>query len=179
MRSFTSARAVVDTGDSALNAPETKLGGNFPDWWSASGNIYRDRVTRINNRVCRPKGRLQFGGQYSYLTRDAWSRIDGQPEAIENMIFSSFRYYLLERRGCRHASGIRGLLLRFVRDLAALGNWVVRQRHRARCSGRRGELRFPLDNDLHGCRRVLRWPRTGMRDVSDFGPDGQAKSSVF
>jgi hypothetical protein len=41
-----------------------------------------------------PKGRLQLGGQYSYLTRDAWSGIGGQPEAIENMIFSSFRYYL-------------------------------------------------------------------------------------
>jgi hypothetical protein len=41
-----------------------------------------------------PKGSLRLGGQYSYLTRDAWSGIGGQPEAIENMIFSSFRYYL-------------------------------------------------------------------------------------
>jgi len=41
-----------------------------------------------------PKGRLQLGGQYSYLSRDAWSGIGGQPEAIENMVFSSFRYYL-------------------------------------------------------------------------------------
>ncbi|MDR3749566.1 MAG: hypothetical protein P4M04_15705 [Acidobacteriota bacterium] len=41
-----------------------------------------------------PKGRLQMGLQYSYLTRDAWSGIGGQPEAIENMIFTSFRYYL-------------------------------------------------------------------------------------
>jgi len=41
-----------------------------------------------------PKGRVQLGGQYSYLTRDTWSGIGGQPEAIENMVFSSFRYYL-------------------------------------------------------------------------------------
>ena len=41
-----------------------------------------------------PKGRLQLGGQYSYVSRDAWSGIGGQPEAIENMVFSSFRYYL-------------------------------------------------------------------------------------
>ncbi len=41
-----------------------------------------------------PKGRLQLGGQYSYLSRDAWSGLGGQPEAVENMIFSSFRYYL-------------------------------------------------------------------------------------
>jgi len=41
-----------------------------------------------------PKGRVQVGGQYSYLTRNAWSGLGGQPKAIENMIFSSFRYYL-------------------------------------------------------------------------------------
>ena len=41
-----------------------------------------------------PKGRLQLGLQYSYVTRDAWSGIAGQPEAIQNMVFSSFRYYL-------------------------------------------------------------------------------------
>ena len=41
-----------------------------------------------------PRGRLQLGAQYSYLTRDAWSGVGGQPEAIENMFFSSFRYYL-------------------------------------------------------------------------------------
>lgn len=39
-------------------------------------------------------GRLQLGAQYSYLTRDAWSGIGGQPEAIENMVWTSVRYYL-------------------------------------------------------------------------------------
>jgi len=41
-----------------------------------------------------PRGRLQAGMQYSYLTRDAWSGIGGEPEAIDNMVFTSFRYYL-------------------------------------------------------------------------------------
>jgi hypothetical protein len=41
-----------------------------------------------------PKGRLQMGGQYSYVTRNAWSGIGGQPQAINNMFFTSFRYYL-------------------------------------------------------------------------------------
>jgi TolA-binding protein len=41
-----------------------------------------------------PKGRFQIGLQYSYLTRDAWSGVGGAPEAIENMVFTSFRYYL-------------------------------------------------------------------------------------
>jgi cell division protein FtsB len=41
-----------------------------------------------------PKGRFQMGLQYSYVTRDAWSGIGGQPEAINNLFLTSFRYYL-------------------------------------------------------------------------------------
>ena len=53
-----------------------------------------------------PKGRLQMGMQYSYLTREAWvgygsppytilpSKSTIAPKAIENMWFTSFRYYL-------------------------------------------------------------------------------------
>jgi len=58
-----------------------------------------------------PKGRIQIGAQYSYLTRVAWVGYGGifpppttpvlnpgkatlSPEAIENMWFTSFRYYL-------------------------------------------------------------------------------------
>ena len=48
-----------------------------------------------------PKGRLQFGLQYSYLTKQAWTGYGtkgtppgANPSAIDNMVFSSFRYYL-------------------------------------------------------------------------------------
>ena len=41
-----------------------------------------------------PKGRLQFGPQYSYLTRSAWRGTVGEPHGVENMFFTSFRYYL-------------------------------------------------------------------------------------
>jgi outer membrane murein-binding lipoprotein Lpp len=49
-----------------------------------------------------PKGRLQMGLQYSYLTRYAWTGYGtklpappgANPTAIDNMWFSSFRYYL-------------------------------------------------------------------------------------
>ncbi len=49
-----------------------------------------------------PKGRLQFGMQYSYVTKQAWSGIGtklpvpvgANPSANDNMIFTSFRYYL-------------------------------------------------------------------------------------
>jgi hypothetical protein len=38
-------------------------------------------------------GKLQFGTQYSYTERKAFSGIGGAPTAKENMIFTSFRYY--------------------------------------------------------------------------------------
>jgi len=41
-----------------------------------------------------PKGRLQFGAQYAYVTRNTWAEIGGQPKGIDNMVFTSFRYYL-------------------------------------------------------------------------------------
>lgn len=41
-----------------------------------------------------PRGRFQFGTDYAYLTRNAWSGVGGQPHGIDNMIFTSFRYYL-------------------------------------------------------------------------------------
>lgn len=42
-----------------------------------------------------PKGRVQFGIQYSYVDRAVWSGVNGtQPHGLDNMIFTSFRYYL-------------------------------------------------------------------------------------
>ncbi|MGC2109272.1 MAG: hypothetical protein WA655_07120 [Candidatus Korobacteraceae bacterium] len=50
-----------------------------------------------------PKGRLQFGLQYSYVTKTAWAGMGTttpppqgsiNPTAIDNMFFTSFRYYL-------------------------------------------------------------------------------------
>jgi hypothetical protein len=47
-----------------------------------------------------PKGRLQMGMQYSYITRTAYAGTNNfkspqfAPTAIDNMVFTSFRYYL-------------------------------------------------------------------------------------
>jgi hypothetical protein len=53
-----------------------------------------------------PKGTIQFGPQYSYVLRNTWSGIgngtvngvvvnsNGAPHGIENMVFTSFRYYI-------------------------------------------------------------------------------------
>jgi hypothetical protein len=40
------------------------------------------------------RGSFRFGAIYSYLTRFSWSGAGGQPYGINNMIFTSFRYYL-------------------------------------------------------------------------------------
>jgi biotin operon repressor len=46
-----------------------------------------------------PKGRIQFGPQYSYLVRNAWAGTGSagtfvHPHGVDNMFFTSFRYYL-------------------------------------------------------------------------------------
>ena len=42
-----------------------------------------------------PRGRVQWGPQFSYVDRQAWSGANGlQPHGIDGMIFTSFRYYL-------------------------------------------------------------------------------------
>ncbi len=47
-----------------------------------------------------PKGRMQFGPQYSYLSRNAWAGAGEttgtslSPHGIDNVFYTSFRYYL-------------------------------------------------------------------------------------
>jgi hypothetical protein len=42
-----------------------------------------------------PKGGVRWGIQYSYLTKSGWSGLnDIAPKAVDNMIFTSFRYYI-------------------------------------------------------------------------------------
>jgi hypothetical protein len=42
-----------------------------------------------------PKGKVQWGPQYSYVVRNTWSGVgDLQPHGIDNMVLTSFRYYL-------------------------------------------------------------------------------------
>jgi len=42
-----------------------------------------------------PKGGVRWGIQYSYITKSGWSGAGGiQPKAVDNIVFTSFRYYL-------------------------------------------------------------------------------------
>uniref|UniRef100_E6QMN6 Uncharacterized protein n=1 Tax=mine drainage metagenome TaxID=410659 RepID=E6QMN6_9ZZZZ len=40
------------------------------------------------------KGKLVYGMQYDYMQRKTWAGVGGQPEATDNMFWTSFRYYL-------------------------------------------------------------------------------------
>ncbi|MDE3154499.1 MAG: hypothetical protein KGN76_05315 [Acidobacteriota bacterium] len=40
------------------------------------------------------KGMVRFGTQVSHLVRQAWSGVGGAPQANDNMLFTSFRYFL-------------------------------------------------------------------------------------
>src|SRR5713226_2954319 len=95
-----------NTGCSTDVGPGTATGGQFP---VSSGGFLPtnpgscDGDTRLLMegsagfwyRIYNgPNGRLQFGAQYAYVTRNTWAEIGGQPKGIENMFFTSFRYYL-------------------------------------------------------------------------------------
>lgn len=41
-----------------------------------------------------PRGTFQYGTQYSYVSRNTWSGNGRQPNGVDGMVFSSFRYYL-------------------------------------------------------------------------------------
>ena len=41
-----------------------------------------------------PKGRIQWGPQFSYVVKNTWAGVGGAPSASEPMVFTSFRYYL-------------------------------------------------------------------------------------
>lgn len=41
-----------------------------------------------------PAGKVQYGFAYSYLTRQAWTGVGGAPHGNNNMVYSSFRYFI-------------------------------------------------------------------------------------
>jgi hypothetical protein len=48
-------------------------------------------VYRIYNG---PAGKLQYGVAYSYLTRQGWTGTGGAPNAVNNLLYTSVRYYI-------------------------------------------------------------------------------------
>jgi len=98
----TSTTVLTATGTASvptLGSVGTPLSGGFnPGGLSKCNGDTRDIYEgtlgfwiRIYNG---PKGRLQFGPQYSYVGRNVWRGTGGAPSAAENMFLTSFRYYL-------------------------------------------------------------------------------------
>jgi len=65
---------------------------------NCSGNtraIYEGTIGFWYRLYSGDKGRIQWGPQYSYINRSTWGAIKGgNPSAQENMVLTSFRYYL-------------------------------------------------------------------------------------
>jgi TolA-binding protein len=96
------APAFSDSGCYAETAPSSGTGFGFGSI-SCSGNTQRVIEGTAGFWIklhSGPKGRLQFGPQYSYVSRDAWTGTGPTagtfvaPHGIDNMFFTSFRYYL-------------------------------------------------------------------------------------
>jgi hypothetical protein len=58
--------------------------GTFGIWFKPYDGS-RERVNR---------GRIQWGPQFSYVDRNTWSGVGGEPHGLDGMVFTSFRYYL-------------------------------------------------------------------------------------
>ncbi len=97
------APTFVDTGCYTETPPSSGGGFGFGGLANCSGNTQRVIEGTLGFWIklhSGPKGRLQFGPQYSYVSRDAWTGagpITGTsvaPHGIDNMFMTSFRYYL-------------------------------------------------------------------------------------
>jgi hypothetical protein len=92
-----------DAGCYAETIPSSGNGYGFGSVGSCSGNTQSTVEGSFGiwyRAYSGPKGRIQFGPQYSYLVRNAFPGAGATagtfvaPHGVENMFFTSFRYYL-------------------------------------------------------------------------------------
>lgn len=69
-------------------------GGSNPACNADTRSVYQGNLGFWYRFYRGPAGTFQWGAQYSYTVRTPWSGADGQPRAVDNMLFSSVRYYL-------------------------------------------------------------------------------------
>jgi hypothetical protein len=88
----------VETGCNTEPVPGTAITGYSP---ATPGNCTADTkdVQELTlgywyNFYNGPAGRIRQGIQYSYAQRNIWSGIGVTPKGTDNMVFTSFRYYL-------------------------------------------------------------------------------------
>jgi hypothetical protein len=87
---FTEIAPTVATGfypsglSSCTADTRVTIEGTFGLWFRPYDGS-KDKVNR---------GRIQWGPQFSYVDRNTWSGIGGEPHGLDAMVFTSLRYYL-------------------------------------------------------------------------------------
>ena len=92
-----------NTGCSTENAPSNQLTPSAGGTCAGDIRLIQEGTIGFWHKMYQgPKGGLRWGVQYSYLTKSGWSGAGGlavgaagiAPKAVDNMIWTSFRYYL-------------------------------------------------------------------------------------
>jgi hypothetical protein len=84
-----------NSGCSTENPPSTQLIPSGGGTCAGDTRLVMEGTVGFWDRLIQgPKGGLRWGIQYSYFTRSGWSGGGISPKAVDNMIFTSFRYYL-------------------------------------------------------------------------------------
>lgn len=60
----------------------------------ATRNLVQGSVGWLYRFYSGPAGRLQYGVAYTYIVRNGWTGVGGAPEATNNYVYTSFRYYI-------------------------------------------------------------------------------------
>jgi len=95
--------AANNTGCSTENSPATQLTPNGGGTCAGDSRIVIEGTLGFWHKIYQgPMGGFRWGMTYSYLTRTGWSGSGGlpagsagiAPKAVDNMVWTSFRYYL-------------------------------------------------------------------------------------
>jgi hypothetical protein len=96
-------RAANNSGCSTENPPATQLLPSAGGTCAGDARIVIEGTLGFWHKISQgPKGGFRWGMTYSYLTRTGWSGSGGlaagsaglSPKAVDNMVWTSFRYYL-------------------------------------------------------------------------------------
>jgi hypothetical protein len=86
--------AANNTGCSEELAPSNQLTPSAGGTCAGDIRIIKEGTIGFWHKVTQgPKGGIRWGIQYSYMEKDAWSGEGGAPKGINNMVWTSFRYY--------------------------------------------------------------------------------------
>ena len=84
-----------NSGCSTENPPSNQLTPSGGGTCAGDTRMILEGTVGFWNKITQgPKGGLRWGIQYSYFTREGWSGTGISPKAVDNMVWTSFRYYL-------------------------------------------------------------------------------------